>query len=133
MRPRHRWQPQRKGWEGRPNLSQRRLTLAPQPWPFCLTRPPQKQGGEGQKLKIVLGWIGGGIVHVAGGIVVALLSYVKTGALTLPTPIYYTYPYPYSYAIPLRFLRNPYSYPTQLDQGCYQGSCCCLAGITPHR
>ena len=88
----------------------------------------------------MLGWIGGGIVHVAGGIVVALLSYVKTGALTLPTPytilLYYctVYPYPYSYAIPLRFLRNPYSYPTQLDQGCYQGSCCRLAGIyTPHR
>ena len=63
----------------------------------------------------MLGWIGGGIVHVAGGIVVALLSYVKTGALTLPTPytilLYYctVYPYPYSYAIPLRFLRNPYS------------------------
>ena len=98
MRPWHRWQPQRKGWEGRPNLSQRRLTLAPNRWPLCLTRPPQKQGGEGQKLKIVLGWIGGGIVHVAGGIVVALLSYVKTGALTLPTPytilLYYCIPLP---------------------------------------
>ena len=56
----------------------------------------------------MLGWIGGGIVHVAGGIVVALLSYVKTGALTLPTP--YTILLYYCIPLPLLVRYHPYAF-----------------------